>query len=72
MGIKSFQGKREEVKNKVLSRTHGKAAEVQEYRDIFKRWISGLRRGYDAVRLAKSSLKYGKLSGPLAIIQQIR
>ena len=56
--------KREEAKNKVLSRTHGKAAEVQEYRDVFKRWISGLRRGYDAIRLAKSSLKYGKLSGP--------
>ena len=56
--------KREESKSKVLSRTHGKAAEVQEYSDVFKRWIAGLRRGYDAIRLAKSSLKYGKLSGP--------
>ena len=47
--------KREEAKNKVLSRTHGKAAEVQEYRDVFKRWISGLRRGYDSIRLVNPS-----------------
>ena len=50
--------------NKILSRTHGKAAEVQTYRQVFTRWIAGLRRGFDAIRLAKTSLKYGKLSGP--------
>ncbi len=56
--------KREEAKCRILSRTHGKAAEVQIYRDVFIRWNAALRRGYDALRLAKSSLKYGKLSGP--------
>ena len=56
--------KREESKNTILSRTHGKAAEIQTYKDIFIRWIAGLRRGYDALRHAKSALKYGKLSGP--------
>ena len=50
--------------NKILSRTHGKAAEVQTYRQVFTRWIAALRRGFDAIRLAKTSLKYGKLSGP--------
>ena len=56
--------KSEVSKNKILSRTHGKAAEIQTYREVFIRWISGLRRGYDALRLAKTQLKYGKLSGP--------
>tara|TARA_Y200000002_G_C22636005_1_gene644680 strand:- start:217 stop:1395 length:1179 start_codon:yes stop_codon:yes gene_type:complete len=56
--------KRGEAQSKILSRTHGKAAEVQTYYDVFLRWITSLRRGYDSIRLAKSSLKYGKLSGP--------
>tara|TARA_B100000963_G_C22631883_1_gene675367 strand:+ start:1110 stop:2288 length:1179 start_codon:yes stop_codon:yes gene_type:complete len=56
--------KREESKCQILSRTHGKAAEVQTYRNIFIRWNAALRRGYDALRLAKTALKYGKLSGP--------
>ena len=56
--------KSDSAKNEILSRTHGKAAEVQTYRDIFVRWIASLRRGYDALRLAKTQLKYGKLSGP--------
>ena len=56
--------KNEKSNNKILSRTHGKAAEVQTYRQVFTRWIGGLRRGFDAIRLAKTSLKYGKLSGP--------
>ena len=56
--------KSEVSKNEILSRTHGKAAEIQTYREVFIRWISGLRRGYDALRLAKTQLKYGKLSGP--------
>ena len=56
--------KSDKSSNKILSRTHGKAAEVQTYRQVFTRWIAGLRRAFDAVRLAKTSLKYGKLSGP--------
>ena len=56
--------KREESKRRILSRTHGKAAEVQTYKDVFIRWNAALRRGYDALVLARTSLKYGKLSGP--------
>ena len=56
--------KSEKSSNRILSRTHGKAAEIQTYRQVFIRWIAGLRRGFDAIRLAKTSLKYGKLSGP--------
>ena len=56
--------KDENSQKQILSRTHGKAAEVQTYREIFTRWINSLRRGYDALRLAKTQLKYGKLSGP--------
>ena len=56
--------KSEKSSNRILSRTHGKAAEIQTYRQVFVRWIAGLRRGFDAIRLAKTSLKYGKLSGP--------
>jgi len=56
--------KSEQSSNRILSRTHGKAAEVQTYRQVFTRWIAALRRGFDAIRLAKTSLKYGKLSGP--------
>ena len=47
----------------ILSRTHGKAAEVQTYYDVFMRWTAALRRGYDAVTEAEKKLKYGKLSG---------
>ena len=56
--------KSEKASKRILSRTHGKAAEIQTYREVFIRWIAGLRRGFDAIRLAKTSLKYGKLSGP--------
>ena len=56
--------KSEKSSNRILSRTHGKAAEIQTYRQVFVRWIAGLRRGFDAIRHAKTSLKYGKLSGP--------
>ena len=56
--------KSEKSSNRILSRTHGKAAEIQTYRQVFTRWIAALRRGFDAIRLAKTSLKYGKLSGP--------
>ncbi|NDG53312.1 MAG: adenylosuccinate lyase [Flavobacteriia bacterium] len=55
--------KSDKANKRILSRTHGKAAEIQTYREIFTRWIAGLRRGFDAVRLAKTTLKYGKLSG---------
>ncbi|MDG1713468.1 MAG: hypothetical protein P8H21_06375, partial [Woeseiaceae bacterium] len=39
-----------EIANKnILSRTHGKSAEVQTYYNVFTRWSASLRRGYDAV-----------------------
>jgi len=56
--------KDENSKRQILARTHGKAAEIQTYKDVYARWINSLRRGYDALRLAKTQLKYGKLSGP--------
>ena len=53
-----------EISNKnILSRTHGKSAEVQTYYNVFTRWSASLRRGYDAVVEAEKNLKYGKLSG---------
>jgi len=51
-------------KNKILSRTHGKVAEIQTYSDVFNRWLSQLRRAYDSLTLTQKSMCYGKLSGP--------
>lgn len=56
--------KSEEAHSNILSRTHGKAAEVQTYRHVILRWLSQLRRGYDSIVAAEKNLKYGKLSGP--------
>jgi adenylosuccinate lyase len=56
--------KSDEAYANILSRTHGKAAEVQTYRHVIQRWLSQLRRGYDSIILAEKSMKYGKLSGP--------
>ena len=54
----------EESKSNILSRTHGKAAEVQTYQDIFSRWLSQIRRAYDELCIAKGKISHGKLSGP--------
>lgn len=51
-------------KNKILSRTHGKVAEIQTYSDVFNRWLSQLRRAYDSLTHVQKSMCYGKLSGP--------
>ncbi|MAH43879.1 hypothetical protein CL614_09245 [archaeon] len=56
--------KSKKVHSAILSRTHGKAAEVQTYCDVIQRWLSQLRRGYDSIVLTEKSMKYGKLSGP--------
>ena len=56
--------KSEKAYSNILSRTHGKAAEVQTYRHVILRWLSQLRRGYDSIVLAEKNLKFGKLSGP--------
>jgi adenylosuccinate lyase len=56
--------KSEEAYSNILSRTHGKSAELQTYRHVILRWLSQLRRGYDSVVAAEKNLKYGKLSGP--------
>lgn len=56
--------KSESAYSNILSRTHGKAAEVQTYRHVILRWLSQLRRGYDSITAAEKNLKYGKLSGP--------
>ena len=56
--------KSEEAYSNILSRTHGKSAEVQTYRHVILRWLSQLRRGYDSIVAAEKNLKYGKLSGP--------
>jgi len=56
--------KSEKSKLEILSRTHGKAAEIQTYYDVFLRWVHALRRGHDALVEAKTKLNFGKLSGP--------
>lgn len=50
--------------NKILSRTHGKSAEIQTYYNVFTRWSAQLRRGYDELVRVEKALKFGKLSGP--------
>ena len=55
--------KSEEAKNKILARTHGKAAEIQTYYDVIYRWLHLLRKGYDDVISAKNKISLGKLSG---------
>ena len=55
--------KSEYANRNILSRTHGKSAEIQTYYNVFTRWSAALRRGYDSVILAEKNLKYGKLSG---------
>ena len=48
----------------ILARTHGKAAEIQTYKDVFSRWRDQLRRAYDEVTKAQKTVNKGKLSGP--------
>lgn len=48
----------------ILARTHGKAAEIQTYKDVFSRWRDQLRRAYDEVVKAQKTVNKGKLSGP--------
>ena len=45
--------KQESANSEILARTHGKAAEVQTYYNVYKRWLVALRRGLDAVVEAK-------------------
>ncbi len=47
----------------ILSRTHGKSAEIQTFYDVFYRWISILRKGHDQLIEAKNKISIGKLSG---------
>jgi adenylosuccinate lyase len=51
-------------KNQILSRTHGKVAEVQTYCDVFRRWEHLIRRAFDDIIMTSSKLNFGKLSGP--------
>lgn len=54
-----------DIANKqILARTHGKAAEIQTFRDVILRWTAAIRRGYDEVVRVRTSMKHGKLSGP--------
>jgi adenylosuccinate lyase len=55
--------KSKEAKNRILARTHGKAAEIQTYYDVIYRWLNLLRKGYDDVTTAKNKISLGKLSG---------
>ena len=48
----------------ILARTHGKAAEIQTYKNVFSRWRDQLRRAYDEVTKAQKTVNKGKLSGP--------
>jgi len=56
--------KSSEAKSRILSRTHGKAAEIQTYRDVFKRWLDQVRRSYDLIVFTNSRISWGKMSGP--------
>ena len=53
----------DESKHVILARTHGKNAEVQSYKDIFKRWHDAIKRCSKQVRETKQKLSIGKLSG---------
>ena len=55
---------RKESESSILARTHGKAAEVQTYKDIFVRWKYMLRRAYDELSKSQTTVNKGKLSGP--------
>ena len=55
--------KSDHASSRILSRTHGKAAEIQTYYDVIYRWLSGLRKGYDALVDAKTKVSVGKMSG---------
>lgn len=57
------QLKSEAGKSRILARTHGKAAEIQTYYDVFYRWLSIIRKGYDTIIEVKSKISIGKLSG---------
>ena len=57
--------KQESANSEILARTHGKAAEVQTYYNVYKRWIVALRRGLDSLVEAKKKLNFGKMSGPV-------
>ena len=57
--------KLESARSEILARTHGKAAEVQTYFQVYKRWITSLRRGLDSVVEAKKKINFGKMSGPV-------
>lgn len=56
--------KKDYINKNILSRTHGKSAEIQTYYEVFTRWIAQLQRGYDELTRLKSSIVFGKLSGP--------
>lgn len=55
--------KSDQAKSRILSRTHGRAAEIQTYYDIVYRWLSYLRKGYDSLLEAKTKVSVGKMSG---------
>ncbi len=55
---------RPDSNKKILARTHGKAAEIQTYKDVFSRWRDYFRRAYDEVIKAQKTVNKGKLSGP--------
>ena len=55
--------KSEEANHRIMARTHGKSAEIQTYYDVFYRWLSLLRKGYDSIVEVKSKISLGKLSG---------
>ena len=54
---------RKDSKKKLLSRTHGKSAEVQTYWDIFCRWKMLVARAQNQIIHATYSVNLGKLSG---------
>ena len=47
----------------ILARTHGKNAEVQTYRNIFKRWNESIKQCLRQIRETTQKLSIGKLSG---------
>jgi len=47
----------------ILARTHGKNAEVQSYKDIFKRWNDSIKQNLRQISVTKQKLSIGKLSG---------
>lgn len=62
--LENYKDNKEISKIKILSRTHGQAAEVQNVEDIINRWYAQCKRCYYSIKKLNNEFIKGKLSGP--------